>query len=185
MATLLCGRERWTRLRMQRSSTERWLASVERWFSKYQGEWTSVDSTVLSLRLGYQLLIMAGDGLIHPPIVNLQNSTFQGLGPSLSSAPAGECQWETQFSYCFSPLYVFFNRCCYGPESTYCPITLSRTYLNGPQRGFEIPRWHSGNEFACQCRRCKRHGFNPWVGKISWSRKWQPTPVFLPGKPHG
>ena len=25
---------------------------------------------------------------------------------------------------------------------------------------------------------------NPWVGKIPWRRKWQPTPVFLPGKPH-
>ena len=24
--------------------------------------------------------------------------------------------------------------------------------------------------------------FNPWVGKIHWSRKWQPTPVFLPGE---
>ena len=31
----------------------------------------------------------------------------------------------------------------------------------------------------------KRHGFGPWVGKISWSRKWQPSPVFLPGKFHG
>ena len=27
-------------------------------------------------------------------------------------------------------------------------------------------------------------GFDPWVGKILWSRKWQPTPVFLPGKSH-
>ena len=27
--------------------------------------------------------------------------------------------------------------------------------------------------------------FNPWVGKMPWSRKWQPTPVFLPGKFHG
>ena len=26
---------------------------------------------------------------------------------------------------------------------------------------------------------------NPWVGKIPWRRKWQPTPVFLPGKSHG
>ena len=26
--------------------------------------------------------------------------------------------------------------------------------------------------------------FDPWVGKILWSRKWQPTPVFLPGKFH-
>jgi len=30
--------------------------------------------------------------------------------------------------------------------------------------------------------RCR---FNPWVWKISWRRKWQPTPVFLPGKVHG
>ena len=28
------------------------------------------------------------------------------------------------------------------------------------------------------------HGFDPWVGKIPWRRKWQPTPVFLPGKSH-
>ena len=27
--------------------------------------------------------------------------------------------------------------------------------------------------------------FNPWVRKIPWSRKWQPTPAFLPGEPHG
>ena len=27
-------------------------------------------------------------------------------------------------------------------------------------------------------------GFNPWVGKIPWRRKWQSTPVFLPGKFH-
>ena len=27
--------------------------------------------------------------------------------------------------------------------------------------------------------------FSPWVGKISWRWKWQPTPVFLPGESHG
>ena len=26
---------------------------------------------------------------------------------------------------------------------------------------------------------------SPWVGKIPWRRKWQPTPVFWPGEPHG
>ena len=31
----------------------------------------------------------------------------------------------------------------------------------------------------------KRHGFNPWVGKIPWRRAWQPTPVFLSGESHG
>ena len=30
-----------------------------------------------------------------------------------------------------------------------------------------------------------RPGFNPGVRKISWRRKWLPTPVFLPGNPHG
>ena len=47
------------------------------------------------------------------------------------------------------------------------------------------PRWRSGKESFCQWRRCKRHGFNPWVRKISWRRKWQHTPVFMPGKSHG
>ena len=45
-----------------------------------------------------------------------------------------------------------------------------------------LPRWLSGKESACQRRRC---GFDPWVEKIPWRRKWQPTPVFLPGKSHG
>ena len=31
----------------------------------------------------------------------------------------------------------------------------------------------------------KRYGFDPCMGKIPRSRKWQPTPVFLPGKFHG
>ena len=41
-----------------------------------------------------------------------------------------------------------------------------------------------GKESTCQCRRCERHGFSPWVGKIPWRRKWQPTPIVLPGKFH-
>ena len=38
---------------------------------------------------------------------------------------------------------------------------------------------------ASVCLQCRRPGFNPRVGKISWRRKWQPTPIFLPGKSHG
>ena len=33
--------------------------------------------------------------------------------------------------------------------------------------------------------KCGRPGFDPWVEKIPWRRKWQPTPVLLPGKFHG
>ena len=32
---------------------------------------------------------------------------------------------------------------------------------------------------------CRRYGFDPWVRKIPWRRKWQPTPVFLPGEFQG
>ena len=39
------------------------------------------------------------------------------------------------------------------------------------------PRWLKGKEFACR-------PFDPWVGKIPWRRKWQPTPVLLPGESH-
>ena len=37
----------------------------------------------------------------------------------------------------------------------------------------------AGKEPACQC---KRGRFHPWVRKIPGRKKWQPTPVFLPGK---
>src|SRR5574337_155407 len=48
-----------------------------------------------------------------------------------------------------------------------------------------LPRCLSGKDSTCQCRRRRRGGFNPWVRKIPWRRKWQPTPVLLPGKSHG
>ena len=47
---------------------------------------------------------------------------------------------------------------------------------------FGLPWGLSGKESTCQCR---RRGFDPWIGKLPWSRKWQPTPGFLPGKSHG
>ena len=38
--------------------------------------------------------------------------------------------------------------------------------------------------FVRICLQCRRPRFFPWVGKIPWRRKWQSTPVFLPGKSH-
>jgi len=61
--------------------------------------------------------------------------------------------------------------------------TLQWFYTNMNHKG--LPRWCSGKEFACQCRRHKRHEFDPLVGKIPWKRTWQPAPLFLPGKFHG
>ena len=52
-----------------------------------------------------------------------------------------------------------------------------------PVTAVGFPGGTSGKEPACQCRRCERCGFDPWVGKIPWRRAWKPTPVFLPGIP--
>ena len=45
-----------------------------------------------------------------------------------------------------------------------------------------LPRWLSGKEPACQCR---RWSFDPWIRKILWTRKWKPTLIVLPGKSRG
>ena len=42
--------------------------------------------------------------------------------------------------------------------------------------------WLGGKGSICLSRRCR---VGPWVRKTPWRRKWQPTPVFLPGKSHG
>ena len=61
-----------------------------------------------------------------------------------------------------------------------------------------IPRWETRTlpqaspivSFGCYfpvsvsgiCLQCRRPRFNPWVGKSPWRRKWQTTPIFLPGE---
>ena len=58
----------------------------------------------------------------------------------------------------------------------YLPYPCSFSFL-------QFDRWCSGKEASsCQCR---RHGYDPWVRRIPWSRKWQAIPVFLPGKFYG
>ena len=48
-----------------------------------------------------------------------------------------------------------------------------------------LPKWLTSKESTCQGGRRRRHGFDPWVRKIPWRRKWQPTPVLLPGESNG
>ena len=51
--------------------------------------------------------------------------------------------------------WCYYNRFSIEP---YCP---------------RLTRWLSGQESACQSRRCRSCRFDPWVGKIPWRRKWQ------------
>ena len=64
-----------------------------------------------------------------------------------------------------------------------CAQKLQNCRLTPPHWCF--PRGAGGKESTCESRRSKRWVFDPWVGKIPWSRKWQSTPVFLSGEFHG
>ena len=55
-------------------------------------------------------------------------------------------------------------------------------YLSAPQLKL---RFSGGSVVKNPATQCRRLGFNPWVRKIPWRRKWQPTPIVLPGKSHG
>ena len=75
-----------------------------------------------------------------------------------------------------------------GPDATptWLPLLdLPPLTLRAPQLQEGFPGGTSGKVPTCQCRRCKRCRFDPWVRKILWRKKWQPTPVFLCGKSHG
>ena len=51
-------------------------------------------------------------------------------------------------------------------------VALRRYSMSSVAVAYRLPRWHSGR-------------FDPWVRKIPWSRKWQPTPIFLSEKFYG
>ena len=61
-------------------------------------------------------------------------------------------------------------------------MNIRHNQISSTQKYTGLPRWLSAKESICQCRRPR---FHPWVRKISWRRKWQRSPVFLPGKSHG
>ena len=75
-----------------------------------------------------------------------------------------------------SPLHSWLlnNRFKFRLQEQVSPPNIKKSHPNSNI----LPWWHSGKETAC-------NRFDPWVRKIPWRRKWQPTPVFLPGKSHG
>ena len=69
--------------------------------------------------------------------------------------------------------------------SLFCLFFLSLHISTLVYPSSHFPGGASGRESACQCRRLKRCGFDPWVGRIPWNGSWQPSQVSLPGKFHG
>ena len=93
----------------------------------------------------------------------------------------------------FSALHIFFwsildLQCCVYLQckAKRFSYTHTHTYIYTHTHIFQcFPSGTSGKESACQCRRCKRHQFDPWVWMIPWRKARQPAPVFLPRESHG
>ena len=89
------------------------------------------------------------------------------------------CIWKVFYKVHITDFSHYPKVDCYYEMALSEVITLGYILLVDAQNN-RLPRWLSGKESVCQCRRC---GFDPWVGP--WRRNWQPTPVFLPGNSHG
>ena len=65
-------------------------------------------------------------------------------------------------------------------SSTY--KTIGRLEIIGKESCFKhleiVNNFPGGSDI---CLKCGKPRFDPWIGKISWRRRWQPTPVLLPG----
>ena len=88
------------------------------------------------------------------------------------------------------------ERICQGFILSPCLFNLYAEYimrnagLDEAQAGIKMARRNNNMQMIwlrgeSVCLQGGRPGFNPWVGKIPWRRKWQPTPVFLPEESQG
>ena len=64
-------------------------------------------------------------------------------------------------------------------------FTLGKSFCMKVLTFWGFPGDASGKEVTCQCRRCQKQEFEPWVGKILWRSGLENTPVFLPGESYG
>ena len=90
----------------------------------------------------------------------------------------GVCQ-GCILSPCLLNLYAEYIMRNAGLDETQAGIKINGRNINNLRYAddfttstYGLPGGTSGKELPCQCRRLKRTGLDPWVGKISWRRKW-------------
>ena len=151
-----------------------------------QSNFYSLFTLNLKIRAQSSFDLLLVQSRIFPPITapsysDLKTKVTASKEPSLTtqsetatthtSSPCRECREE------FTALRVVGKSEWQAPKTSILQMSLfiSLWFCTGFPGGSMIK-----NSTAC-----RRHGFNPWVRDIPWKRKWQPTPVFLPGKSHG
>ena len=115
---------------------------------------------------------------------------FSGPGPNCSPVPDHQYfthHYATSLSYLLRLFQISAQRLIPQESLHLIPFpnmlpTLPNLFIHCYIIHWGFPGDSEVKDSTCQCRRCR---FNPWVGKIPWRRKWQPTLVFLLGEFHG
>ena len=122
------------------------------------------------------------------PFSRARSSAFKNISPGYLTRA---WLWSLSVSLCFLLAFVkhLLLVFIFLPYLVWVyPITIVEPdFSSGEHINFDVcpPQWLSRWRICLQCRRYRRCWFNTWVRKISWRRKWQPIPVFLPEKSHG
>ena len=79
------------------------------------------------------------------------------------------------------PIHIFYNFCSCSKLSVFLQLCFAFFFF---LISIDISGFPGGSVIKNSVCQCRRHGFNPWVGKTCQRKKWQSTPVFLSGKPY-
>ena len=151
----------------------RWVGEGRRWFQD--------DSSALHL-LGPLFLLL----LLHQLHLSSSGSgSWRSGNPVLNDICLYQLESREQFfkevgitCSVSSTTVKAFYLCSFNYRTSETALFYNTVYIDEE----ELSWWLSGKESACNAGNV---GFNPWVGKILWSGKWQPTPVFLPAEFQG
>ena len=135
--------------------------------------WKQLFNQTICIMVGEPSLIwIVGDSVVNNPPAK-QETWFD---PWVGKIPWRRKWWHTPVFLLGEPQWTEESSRLQSMGSQSVRISL----VTKQQKIVMFPGGASGKESACQCRRYKRCGFDPWMGEIPWRWAWQPTPVFLP-----
>ena len=154
---------RWLRIRAGHRKANHEMRGLELW-----GEWFQRRERRLETELGYLVNDSINQIMQWNPLKNPQYQSLMELHWYDKRIPSDSVEAQNQ------ELCGGTGALCFGPSQTSPSVSL---HLAVSMWGF--PSGSDGKESACNAG---DQGLIPGWGKIPWRRKWQPTPVFLPGK---
>ena len=108
------------------------------------------------------------------------NNSYFPYVPFLFALTFLSCYLNTPFSDCIGIQDFQFS----SKEHIriICYLALIKILVDIYRPDWILPRDSQVAQWQRICLQCRKHQFHPWVSKIPWRRKWQPTPVFMPDR---